>query len=274
MADVDGVSDSGVFDAVRDGYDAVYDVLPRSATFSRLWRTNAYREEFPIELAHIGFLNVTEGRRLLDLLRLEEGDVLVDVACGAGGPGLWAAGQTGASLIGVDASTAGVAAARERAALVGLERRARFELGTFSQTGLPSGSADAVMSIEALQYAPDKRAAMTELFRILRPGARLGFVCFEVEPAKVEGLPVFGVDPVPDYTALLEVAGFTVEAYEETAGWRERVDAAFGAVVDAAAELTAEMGEQAAAGLIAEAMLTVDVKPYRRRVLVGARRPA
>jgi SAM-dependent methyltransferase len=268
------VSDSGVFDEVRDGYDAVYDALPRSATFNRLWRSNAYREEFPLELAHIGFLNITEGRRLLDLLRLEEGGTLVDVACGAGGPGLWAAGETGATLIGVDASAAGLVAARERAAVVGLARRARFELGTFEQTGLPSESADAVMAIEALQYAPDKRAAMAELFRILRPGARLGFVCFEVEPAKVEGLPVFGVDPVVDHRPLLEAAGFTVEAYEETPGWEERVHATFQAVIDAAEVIGAEMGDRAAAGLIAEATLTVQVKPYRRRVLAVARRPA
>ena len=268
------MSDSGVFDAVRDGYDAVYDALPRSATFNRLWRTNAYRDEFPLELAHIGFLTTGEGQRLLDLLRIHEGDALVDVACGAGGPGLWVAGQTGASLVGVDASRAGLVAARERAGVVGLEHRARFELGTFEQTGLPGESADAVMSIEALQYAPDKRAAMTELFRIMRPGARLGFVCFEVEPAKVEGLPVFGVDPIPDYGPLLDAAGFTVEAYEETSGWEERVYATFTAVVDAAEVIAAEMGEQAAAGLIAEATLTVEVKPYPRRVLAVARRPA
>ena len=41
--------------------------------------------------------------------------MLVDVACGAGDPGLWAAQQTGATLIGVDPSAAGLAAARRRA---------------------------------------------------------------------------------------------------------------------------------------------------------------
>jgi hypothetical protein len=34
----DEISD-GVFDAVRVGYGAVYTALPRSDTFSRLWRT-------------------------------------------------------------------------------------------------------------------------------------------------------------------------------------------------------------------------------------------
>src|SRR5215211_5769106 len=40
---------------------------------------------------------------------------------GTGGPGLWMAQQTGASLIGLDPSAAGLAAARARATRVGLD---------------------------------------------------------------------------------------------------------------------------------------------------------
>ena len=267
------VTDDGVFQTVLDGYDAVYAVLIESPTFNRIWRTNAYREDFPIEFAHIGFLTLPEGRRMLELLAVGEGDVLVDVACGAGGPGLWAAQQSGASLIGIDASSTGIAAALRRAGDVGLGDRARFEQGTFERTGLADGSADGIMSVEAFQYAPDKRAAVRELIRIMRPGARLALICFEVDPSKAEGLPVLGVDPIPDYRPLLENAGFNVEAYEETPGWEERVYAVFGAIVDASETLTQEMGERAAAAAVAEAMLTVAMKPYPRRILAVARRP-
>ena len=51
------------------------------------------------------------------------------------------------------------------------------------------------------------------------------------------------------------------------------MNAAFGAIVDASDMLTAEMGERAAAGAVAEAMLTVQMQPYPRRVLAAARRP-
>jgi SAM-dependent methyltransferase len=267
------VTDTGVFRAVLDGYDAVYDALPRGETFNRLWRANAYQGDFPEEFAHIGFLTVPEAQRMRELLHIGPGDVVVDLACGAGGPGLWMAAQSGASLIGVDPSTAGLAAARARARGVGLAGRARFEHGTFEQTNLPDGVADAAMSVEALQYAPDKRAAASEVFRVLRPGGRLAFIAFEVEPAKVAGVPVLGVDPVPNYVPLLEAAGFEIESYVETPGWRERVNGAFGAIVDARDTLVAEMGERAAAGAVAEAMLTVEIKPYSRRVSAAARRP-
>jgi SAM-dependent methyltransferase len=266
------VTDTGVFQAVLDGYDAVYDALPRAETFNRLWRTDAYGADFPEEFAHIGFLTLPEAQRMRKMLLIGPDDVLADLARGAGGPGLWMAAQSGASLIGVDPSNAGLAAATARARDVGLDERSRFKQGTFEKTNLPDGIADAVMSVEAFQYAPDKRAAAAELFRILRPGGRLALIAFEVEPAKVVGLPVLGVDPIPNYMPILEAAGFHIGTYEETPGWQERVYATFGAIVDASDTLAEEMGARAAAAVAAEAMLTVSMRPYPRRVLAAATR--
>jgi len=270
----DDVTADGAFQAVQDGYEAVYDALPHGETFNRLWRENAYRGEFPVEFAHIGFLTLAEAERLLSLLAVPSRGLLVDVACGGGGPGLWAARETGAALIGVDPAAAGRAAATERARRAGLEDRARFVHGTFEHTGLEDASADAVMTIEAFQYAPDKPAAIREFFRILKPGGRLGIVCFEVDRERAAGLPVLGVDAVDDYAPLLDASGFVMAAYEETPGWADRVYPAFQSLVDHADALTAEMGERAAAGALSEAMLTVATRPYPRRVLLCAERPS
>ena len=275
-AALDGLSEDvtgdGVFRAVLEGYDAVYDALPRGETFNRLWRMNAYNGDFPEQFAHIGFLTVPEAQRLRELLQIRPGEALADLACGGGGPGLWMARESGASLIGIDPSPVGLAAARQRAADAGLAGRARFQHGTFEQTNLADGVAGAVMSIDAFQYAPGKRAAFAEFARIMRPGARAGIVCFEVDPATVAGLPVLGVDPVADYRPLMAAAGLNIEAYEETPGWQERVYAAFSAITDNADTLIGEIGEQAAAAAVAEAMLTVQIKPYPRRILAVASR--
>jgi SAM-dependent methyltransferase len=267
------VTDTGVFQVVLDGYDAVYGALLRAETFNRLWRATAYGGDFPEEFAHICFLTIADAQRMHELLQVRPGDALADLGCGAGGPGLWMARQSGTSLIGADPSAAGLAAARTRAAAVGLADRSRFCQGTFEHTTLPDRAVDALMSVDAFQYAPDKRAALAEFFRILRPGGRVSIIAFEVDPAKVTGVPVIGADPIPDYLPLFEAAGFDVEAYEETPGWRERVNAAFAAIIDASDTLAAEMGEPAAAAAVAEAMLTVQVQPYSRRVLAVARRP-
>lgn len=262
------MTDSDV-ERVAAGYDAVYATLPRSAMFDRLWRTHACGDDFPAGFEHISFITLEELRAMSRALRLHAGDTLLDLACGMGGPGLWMARENRAKLIGADVSMVALAAARERAANTGVAS-ARFLRGSFAETGLGAGSVDGVMSIDALQYAPGKQAAINEMARVLRPGGRLVFACFELDPARVAGLPVLGTDAVGDYAPLLDNAGFDVDRYEETPGWRERVTAVYQAILDARPALTQELGEGAYNALAGEVMLTLQLRPYRRRVFVSA----
>jgi len=252
---------------VAAGYDAVYYAYPSSPTLQRIWRENACGLDYPWEFGHISFVTLAEITRMAQELNLDNNDTLVDLGCGMGGPGLWIARETGADVIGVDASHVAVTLATARAADTGLSARSRFVQGTFSRTGLNNGSAAGAISIDALQYAPDKDAALAETARVVRPGGRLVFAAFELEPARVEGLPVLGADPVDDYAPRLEVAGFTVDSYAETPQWAERLAAAYGGVLDARDVLTGEMGESAFAALESELSVTLQLRPYRRRVL-------
>ncbi len=128
------------------------------------------------------------------------------------------------------------------------------------------------MSEDALQYAPDKRAVMTEAARILRPGGRLVVTVYELDPERAAGLPILSVDPVDDYRPLLKDAGFSVEVYEEVQGWPEPMTTTYSALLAARERLTEEMGEAAVGALSLEMALTIDRKPYRRRVLIAATR--
>jgi SAM-dependent methyltransferase len=268
----DGVRADSAFDVVVDGYDAVYAAIGSSPAFASLWADHAYGGPFPAEFAHISFLTLDELQAMAHYLALSEEAVLVDLACGAGGPGLWVAAQCGASVIGVDPSSAGLAQARTRAEQVGLAGRCLYQQGTFASTGLGHGAADAAVSIDAIQYAPDKTEVFREAYRILRPGGRLAFSAFEVDPERVAAIPVLGVDPVPDFASLLETAGFAIDAYKESAGWADRVRATYGAVMEAMPTLTDEIGEAASLALRMEAAPTLQLQPYRRRVIVHARR--
>lgn len=260
------------FDLVVDGYDAVYAASESSPALARLWAEHAYGGPFPAEFAHISFLTLDELQIMAQYLALGDRAVLADLACGAGGPGLWIAAQYGASVIGVDPSAAGLARARKRSEQVGLAERSRYQQGTFASTGLGIGAADGALSVDAIQYAPDKTEVFSEARRILRPGGRLAFSAFEVDPERVAGVPVLGVDPVPDYAPRLETAGFAIDAYTESAGWADRVPAAYAAVLAAMPTLVSEMGAAAAAALQMEAAATLQLQPYRRRVIVHARR--
>lgn len=257
---------------IASGYDAVYAALPNSPKLRRLWREHAISRDYPEPFEHISFVTLPQLRRMAEELRLSPGTTLVDLGCGMGGPALWVAQETGAKLVGVDLSPVAVAQATARAAALGLPDAARFVVGTFASTGLPDESADGIMSEDALQYAPDKRSAFAEAARIARRGGRFVFTAFELEPARVAGLPVLGADPVDDYRPLLVAAGFTVGAYEEVPGWPEPMTATYRAVLAAKETLTDEMGDAAVAALSAELSLTLQVQPYRRRVLAVAAR--
>jgi SAM-dependent methyltransferase len=258
-------------DLVARAYDAFYGSWGRSPTLRTIWREHVTGPDYPEEFAHISFLPLATLRALVAGLHLSPGQVLADLGCGAGGPGLFVAKETGTQLIGRDLSPVAVERAAARVSGVGLAGRAEFAQGSFEQTGIEAGSVDAVMTVDALQYAPDKAAALAEMARILRPGGRLAFVAFELDAERIAGLPVWE-DQVGDYRPRLEQAGFEMIAYDQIPGWRQQVEAGFGAVLAQRETLEAELGEAAAAATVLEASITLELRPYCGHVLGVATR--
>lgn len=222
---------------------ATFDEVFRAATspaHHRIWR-EAYGDEYPAELDTYSHVTRTDLDRIRRELRVAGGDTLADLGCGRGGPGLWLAAETGADLVGVDISPAAVEAATAHATALGLAGRARYQEGTFAQTGLGTASVDAVVSIDALLFAPDKEAACVELARVLRPGGRLAVTTWDYHSQPVDRPP-----QVDDHRPPLHRAGFDVEAYEETAGWYDRQRAVTEGLLASVDELAAEAGEDPA----------------------------
>jgi len=261
-----------VDDLVASGYDTFYASWGKSPRLRAIWREKVTGPDFPDQFAHISFLRLAELRALCDGLRLADKCVLVDLACGAGGPGLWAAHSYGTRLIGIDLSAVAVERATANAAGLGLAALASFRQGSFERTGLHEASADAAMSVDALQYAPNKARALAETARVLRPGGIFGFVAFELDANRVSGLPVWNDDPVSDYRPLLEQAGFQLLEYRQLPGWRDQLTAGFEAIIADGDALTAELGGSAAEALLLEASITVELQPYLGHVFALARR--
>lgn len=267
-----GPEDNQATAVVAAGYDAVYAAVDGSPTLRRLWHEGAEGADFPEEFGHISFTTLADLRRTASELRLNRGDTLAGLGCGMAGPALWLARETGANLIGVDLSAVAVEKATARAEKLGLGEQAAFRVGSFAATGLDDASVDGATSEDALQYAPDKSAAMREAARILRPGGRFVFTAFELDAARAAPLPVLSVDPVEDYRQCLTDAGFDIDVYEEIAGWPEPTVATYSSIIAARDDLVREMGEVAVTALLSEMIMTVEGRPYRRRVLVAATR--
>ena len=237
---------------------------PGSAVQQRVWRA-AFGSEYPEGVEPFSYVSRTELARFSAEVMVEGTGHLVDVGCGRGGPGLWVAAQTGARLTGVDIAASALAAAKQRARSLGLAARAEFVRGTFESMPLDGGSVDAVMSVDALLFAPDKQAALAELGRVLRHGGRLAFTSWDYksEPA---GRP----PQVDDHRPLLVAAGFLVQAYDEAECWHERharVDAGLLAAVE---ELAAESGEDVEAVRANIEEMHANLATMLRRVFVVA----
>ncbi len=153
-----------------------------------------------------------------EALRLSPGDTLLDLACGRGGYGLEIAARTGARLLGVDFSAEAVRQAREHARLLG--RAADFRIGDLAATGLAAGSADAVLCIDAIQFARQPEAAYSELQRVVAPGGRAVLTCWEPIGQDDELLP--GRLRRVNLGAGLTAAGFSNVEVRDRPGWRAR----------------------------------------------------
>jgi SAM-dependent methyltransferase len=152
-------------------------------------------------------------------LRVQPGDVLVDLACGRGGYSLEIAARTGARLIGVDFSAEAARQAREQALRFG-NRDAEFRVGDLTASGLPSASADAVLCTDAIQFPDQPEQAFLEVRRVVRPGGRVVLTGWEAIDRNDERLSLKRRES--DFGASLAAAGFTDVEVKERPAWRER----------------------------------------------------
>jgi arsenite methyltransferase len=169
---------------------------------------------------HPGGLALTE--RLGQLLDLQPGQRVLDVAAGKGTSAIFLAQRFGCQVVGVDYGLDSVKAATDQAAKVGVSQSVYFEQGDAEKLHFSVGSFDAVLCECAFCTFPDKATAATEFARVLRPGGRVGLSDLTRSgplPPTLEGLLAWmaclaDARPVEEYTAYFEQAGLTVEQVE------------------------------------------------------------
>jgi SAM-dependent methyltransferase len=162
-------------------------------------------------------------RRLADLLGLQRGERVLDVAAGIGTTSLLLAGELGVETLGIDLGDAQVARARRRAAQAGLADCVRFEVGDAERLPVPDAGFDVVVCECAFCTFPDKPTAAGELVRVVRPGGRIGIADVWLEPARLDpelsGLAgrvacLADARPLTELTSTLAAAGLTVTHLE------------------------------------------------------------
>lgn len=111
----------------------------------------------------------------LRIASLAPGETVLDMGCGAGMDLLLAARRVGPGgrAIGVDPTPAMREAALGGARAAGLEAAVEVREGDVLSLPAGDGTVDVVLSNGVLNLSVDKRATLTEIRRVLRPGGRL-----------------------------------------------------------------------------------------------------
>jgi 27-O-demethylrifamycin SV methyltransferase len=172
--------------------------------------------------------------RMAEAGKIGEGQRVLDVGCGIGGPAEWLVNERGAQVDGISTSEVGIAEANERAVSRGFSESARFHVRDGMDNGFEAASFDRVWVMESSHLMPDKKAMIRDSARVLKAGGR--FVLCDIIVHR--NLPIAEVlERASTFDLLRRVFGRAkMETLEAYAGWLEEAGLAPDLVEDVSAQ--------------------------------------
>lgn len=177
----------------------------------------ARRAAYPVGeyVGQESFMRAAEIRRLARRAGIGPGVPVLDLCCGAAGPGRLLVAELGCDYLGLDSSASALDIARRLAG----DLPCRFEQAEIPP--LPDARADVVLLLETMLAFPDKRALLADVVRVLEPGGRFACTVEEGVPlapgerARMPDADTVWLVELPELMRLLHEAGLTVTWQEE-----------------------------------------------------------
>ncbi|MBK7425838.1 MAG: arsenite methyltransferase [Saprospiraceae bacterium] len=150
--------------------------------------------------------------------QIEKGDTVIDLGSGAGNDCFIARHETGeeGKVIGIDFTPAMIRKARENAAKLEYNN-VEFRQGDIEEMPALDNEADVIVSNCVLNLVPNKKAVISEIFRVLKPGGHFSISDIVLQGALPDAILkdvemyagcVAGAIQMEDYMQLIEDAGF------------------------------------------------------------------
>jgi phosphoethanolamine N-methyltransferase len=185
-----------------------------------------YEKIFGKHFVSTGGLETTT--EFVEMLRLQQGEMVLDVGCGIGGSAFYMAKQFGATVVGMDLSSNMINIALERAAECN-DTRVQFEVADATKREYPPESFHVVYSRDTILHIQDKLSLFKDFLKWLKPGGRLlisDYCCTPNEWSENYTAYVkqrgYRLVSVKEYGKLLEKAGFVaVNAMDRTGQFKE-----------------------------------------------------
>lgn len=160
-----------------------------------------------------------------------EGQRILDIGCGIGGPAFLLASKYGAKVVGIDIEPQLIEQAQRRAEELGLSSSCEFVAVEPGPMPFPDESFDIVLSTGVIMQIEDKNQVFEEALRLLKPGGVL--TCYDwMKPEgeysedmhywfKMERL-TYSMKTFREYEQMLEEAGFVDIEMSDRSDWYRR----------------------------------------------------
>lgn len=117
---------------------------------------------------HGGGLKATQ--ELIEFCHIDKDKYVLDVGCGVGATTCYIAKKTGCRVVGIDIMERMVEVSKERARREGLEDRVESMVADAQKLPFDNNVFDVVVSESVTAFAKDKKKAISEYVRVVKPG--------------------------------------------------------------------------------------------------------